>query len=271
MRRYDPDTIAALAEGRLDPERARELERAIAADPIAAAELADHRLALAATKGAPSPMLSVDERAGLRSAISSALGLEAPASATSGRALRRVPWAAVTVAALSLVALVAAAPLANLLSTGEDAAAAPTFGAIEGFSTTAATLSSPGDTAAPLPTDGLDAPAAADLAATEAATTTTTTTDTIRVAAGDPEERSLLLEAFDAASIPPDRAVEPDDDTPCVALGREDPGGTPLYTISFTAKDDATIVVFYTLAEDGSLGTAIGYDAIDCSVRVSYP
>ena len=269
MRRYDPDTIAALAEGRLDPERARELERAIAADPIAAAELADHRLALAATKGAPSPMLSVDERAGLRSAISSALGLEAPVRTTTGRAPRRVPWAAVTVAALSLVALVAAVPLANLLSTGEDAAAAPTFGAIEGYSTTDATLPSPSDTAA-LPTDGLDAPATADFAGTEAATTTTTK-DTIRVAAADPEERSLLLEAFDAASIPPDRAVEPDDDTPCVALGREDPGGTPLYTISFTAKDDATIVVFYTLAEDGSLGAAIGYDAIDCSVRVSYP
>src|SRR3990172_6621624 len=177
--------------------------------------------------------------------------------------------AALTVAALSLVALVAAVPLANLLSTGEDAAAAPPFGAIEGYSTTDATLPSPSDTAA-LPTDGLDAPAAADFAGTEAATTTTTE-DTFRVAAADPEERSLLLEAFDAASIPPDRAVEPDDDTPCVALGREDPGGTPLYTISFTAKDDATIVVFYTLAEDGSLGTAIGYDAIDCSVRVSYP
>jgi anti-sigma factor RsiW len=66
MSRYDLDTIAALAEGRLDPERARELERGIAADPVASAELAAHRTALTAAGTAPSPTLSTDERTMLR-------------------------------------------------------------------------------------------------------------------------------------------------------------------------------------------------------------
>ena len=76
MSKYDPDRIAALAAGSLDPAEAAAFEAEIAADPRATAELAAQRLALGAIRRSPAPVLSADERAELRRAVAAALHLE---------------------------------------------------------------------------------------------------------------------------------------------------------------------------------------------------
>jgi hypothetical protein len=121
MTKYDPDRLAALAAGSLDPAEAAALEAEIAADPRASAELAAQRLALDAVRRAPAPVLSADERTELRQAVAAALHLkdaEQPAAALTAR--RRLPWRPLAVAAVALAALVAAVPLFGLLSAGDD-------------------------------------------------------------------------------------------------------------------------------------------------------
>lgn len=122
MPRYDPETIAALAEGRLDPEEAAALEREIAADPVAAAELAAQRLALEALTAIPRPELTPSERTELRAAVADAIGIAVaePAPASTQRA---VPWGSLGIAAAALAAIVAIVPATGLLSTGGDDAA----------------------------------------------------------------------------------------------------------------------------------------------------
>ena len=44
-----------------------------------------------------------------------------------------------------------------------------------------------------------------------------------------------------------------------------------LFTLSFETEGGATIVVFYAVAEDGSLDIAVGYDQADCALLVTYP
>jgi len=94
MSRYDPDRIAALAAGSLDPAEAAAFEAEIAADPRATAELVAQRLALGAIRRAPAPVLSADERAELRRAVAAALHLEeSPRLVTAAASpRRRVPW-----------------------------------------------------------------------------------------------------------------------------------------------------------------------------------
>jgi hypothetical protein len=116
MTRHDPDLIAALAAGELAPAEAAALEKQIAADPRAAAELAAQRFALQALRDAPSPVLSAEERAELRQAVAAALHLEA-APATPPAA-RRIPWRPLAVAAAALTALAITVPLISLLSVG---------------------------------------------------------------------------------------------------------------------------------------------------------
>jgi hypothetical protein len=128
MAKYDPDRIAALAAGSLDPAEAAAFEAEIAADPRAAAELAAQRLALDAIRRAPAPVLSATERTELRRAVAAALHLEdSPEPAAIVAARRRVPWRPLAVAAAALVALVAAVPLFGLLSTRGDEAAMTTM------------------------------------------------------------------------------------------------------------------------------------------------
>jgi anti-sigma factor RsiW len=128
MSRYDPDRIAALAAGSLDPAEAAAFEAEIATDPRAAAELAAQRLALGAIRRAPAPILSADERTELRRAVAAALHLdESPALvAAAATNRRRVPWRPLAVAATALAALVAAVPLFGLLSVGGDESAGTT-------------------------------------------------------------------------------------------------------------------------------------------------
>ena len=127
MPRYDPDDIAALAEGRLDPETAAALERDITIDPVAAAELAAQRSALDAVSEATRPELTMSERSDLHSAVADALGITAPEFEETQRS-RRVPWGSLGIAAATLVGLVAVVPLVGLLSTdGDDVSASASF------------------------------------------------------------------------------------------------------------------------------------------------
>lgn len=116
MPRHDPDAIAALAEGRLDPEEAATLEREIAADPIAATQLAELRIALEAAAEAVRPELTVSERSDLRAAVADALGITTP-DAVAQTAPGRVPWGSLGIAAAALAGLIAVVPVVGLLST----------------------------------------------------------------------------------------------------------------------------------------------------------
>lgn len=138
MPRHNPDVIAALAEGRLDPEEAAALEREISADPVAAAELAAHRIALAAIADASKPSMSMAERSDLRDAVADALGITAAEPAAEETSARRVPWASLGIAAATLAGLMAIVPIAGLLSTGgADDAASLELGALAPTSTAA--------------------------------------------------------------------------------------------------------------------------------------
>ncbi len=143
MPRHDPDIIAALAEGRLDPDEAAALEREISTDPIASAELAAHRIALAAAADAPKPSMSMAERSELRDAVADALGIGDEEPAVDPTAERRVPWASLGIAAATLAGLMAIVPIAGLLSTGgADDAASLELGALAPTSTAAAAADS---------------------------------------------------------------------------------------------------------------------------------
>jgi hypothetical protein len=136
MPRHDPDVIAALAEGRLDPEEAAALEREISTDPVASAELAAHRIALAAAADAPKPEMSMAERSDLRAGVADALGITAAEQAVDQETERRVPWASLGIAAAALAGLMAIVPIAGLLSTGgADDAASLDLGALAPTST----------------------------------------------------------------------------------------------------------------------------------------
>ncbi len=120
MAKYDPDRIAALAAGLLEPAEAAALEKEIAADPRAAAELAAQRLALEALRRAPAPVLSAEERTELRRAVAAALNLEEAPAAAVVSSRRRVPWRPLAVAAAALAVVAAVVPLVGLLSVGDD-------------------------------------------------------------------------------------------------------------------------------------------------------
>ena len=120
MAKYDPDRIAELAAGLLEPAEATALEQEIAADPRAAAELAAQRLALEALRRAPAPVLSAEERTELRRAVAAALNLEEAPAVAVVSSRRRVPWRPLAVAAAALVIVAAVVPLVGLLSVGED-------------------------------------------------------------------------------------------------------------------------------------------------------
>jgi anti-sigma factor RsiW len=120
MAKYDPDRIAALAAGLLEPAEAAALQEEIAADPRAAAELAAQHLALDTLRRAPAPVLSAEERSELRRAVAGALNLKESPAAAADSSRRRVPWRPIAVAAAALAALATVIPLSGLLSVGDD-------------------------------------------------------------------------------------------------------------------------------------------------------
>lgn len=137
MPRYDADVIAALAEGRLEPKEAATVEREIAADPVAATQLAELRIALQAAAEAARPELTIAERSDLRAAVADALGITTP-EAVAQALPRRIPWTSLGIAAAALAGLIAVVPVVGLLSTGGADNAAPLDLAAEAPATTAA-------------------------------------------------------------------------------------------------------------------------------------
>jgi hypothetical protein len=139
MPRHNPDVIAALAEGRLDPEEAAAMEREISSDPVASAELAAHRIALTAVADAPKAEMSLAEKSELRAGVAEALGITAAEQVVDEPAARKVPWASLGIAAATLAGLMAIVPVAGLLSTGgADDSASLELGALAPTSTEAA-------------------------------------------------------------------------------------------------------------------------------------
>jgi hypothetical protein len=120
MPRYDPDRIAALAAGLLEPAEAAALEKEIAGDPRAAGDLATQRRALQALRHAPAPVLSAEERIELRRTVAAALNLEEARPAEAATSRRRVPWRPIAVAAAALTVIAAVVPPISLLSVAGD-------------------------------------------------------------------------------------------------------------------------------------------------------
>jgi len=255
MTDFDPDRIAALAAGTLDPTEAAALERRIAADPRAAAELAAQRLALQALHQAPAPVLSAEERSELHRAVAAALNLEEAAPAVVS-ARRRVPWRPIAVAAAALAAIAAAVPLVGLLSVGEDQAALSTVAeatftarsTADGGEDLGASEEAVADTA----TLGAQAaPEAAGEAATEAEKAIQEFLDdpASLIAAADADLSTCRTEAADL-----------------LGEGPLPPGGGAL-----VSRDTGEVVVWFLSADGASVQSLAIFDPRDCSLLASHP
>jgi len=269
MARYDPDRIAALAAGSLDPAEAAALEAEIAADPRAAAELAAQRLALEALRRAPAPVLSADERTELRRAVAAALHLEDSPQPVATTARRRIPWRPLAVAAAALAALVAAVPLFGLLSVGGEGAPLTTM-ALE--ATTAARIEDYATSAG----DGMEGLGVAGeqndatmLGATSPSTTTAppfATTYTERALA-DADKAVADLVADPALLYAPAPA---DDVVPCrdeavILLEADDPTGRQLLLA------EGPLAIWF-LSDDGAgVLHLVAFEPDTCRFLAAYP
>jgi hypothetical protein len=273
MTYFDPELIAALAEGRLPPAEAAALEREIGADPAAASELAAQRRALHAITALAPATLSDPERQRLRSSVAAELGLDtAPEPlSTRPRRTRRIPWPAVAVAAASLVAIVAVVPGLGLLSTDDGDSSATFVLADEAADTTDLRASQegapePGDggqVGAGVPDNGADTDAAleSEAATTTAAAALPTDDETLRDL--DPglrrllDEPSLLLEF----ETPPDPA-------PCAGEALQILGAATsadLGAVVVPLTDGAGSIVWF-LSADGTIRSAAAFSPADCTL-----
>jgi len=258
---HDHDLIAALAEGRLEPDRAAEAERVIAADPAASALLAAHRKALAAIATAPAVELSATERSSLRAAVSDAVGLDRSPQPV---VRRRAPWAAISVAAATLAALIAVVPLTRLLSDSSDTAAI-TVGIPET------------DDAARSTAEVGGAPAPADLGTAAAESDGTVEPVSTTAVAGAPtgQESPTLEERLVTLIAEPDELnderLSPTADTACGSEAEEQIG-TPLGELMFTelTVDDRPAMVFFTVVE-GKPEMAAAFSVDGCELLESLP
>jgi hypothetical protein len=159
MHKHDPDLNAALAAGDLGDAETRAAEESIAGCDDCLAEVKAQHLALAAIEAAPRPGLSMSESADLRRAVAGAVGL-----ATEPEPQRsRRPWLGLATAAAVVVALIAVAPVVNLLSTGSDAGSASetTVGEFREVSTSLVAEAPPTSAASAAEAPRTEAPAAA--------------------------------------------------------------------------------------------------------------
>jgi hypothetical protein len=255
----DHDLIAALAEGRLDSAEAATAERAIAADPEAAEVLAAHRRALAAIRAAEPAVLTEMERNDLRASVSEAVGLDrSPQPAVR----RRAPWAAISIAAATLTALVAVVPLAGLLTDSKDPTAV-TFDATE-FDDLARTTNE--ETLAPAldgGTQGAESDAAGDTVSTTAA-------------AGAPTAAEETLEERLAAFIADPADLDEDLDSPTVetlcGMEASEHIGTPLEDLLYAELmlGETQSLVFFAVT-DGELTIAAAFLPEGCVLIDSLP
>jgi hypothetical protein len=261
MARYDPERIAALAAGSLDPAETAALEAEIAADPRAVAELTAQRLALAAVHQAPVPILSTVERAELRRAVATALNLEPAPVAAAIRARRRVPWRPLAVAAAALAAVVAVVPLIGLLSVGGDGGAEATTIALA-----ATTLPDAADyelqTAAGTP------PGPANLAAesAETAASTLTMAPGTRVAG----EAAKAIEDFLANPASLFGAALPDLPA-CADAARVFLGEAARPSGALVPLDAGEAVVWFVSSDGTTVERLVLLDPVGCMLLASHP
>ncbi len=285
MTNFDPELIAALAEGTLEPAEAEALERAIAADPAAAADLAAQREALAMLRDAPDVVLSIEESHELRAGVAEALGIElAPATPPPAKDRRQVPWPAIAVAGASLVALVAIIPTIGMLTTGSDdagdvalpaatvaqeeaaVAESETFGtAREGAD---ADNAAPTTTPAALPQEApeamLEADTAQDDMAADGAGVSTTMAPSLEFPLIDVDPAlARTLEDFAALRAAADPAIEICRPEAVATLGEELAGDL---TATLTMLENGTEAVVWFVPGFETLMEAAAFDSADCSL-----
>lgn len=272
MVKYDPDRIAALAAGSLDPAEAAALEAAIAADPRAAAELAAQRLALDAIRRSPAPVLSADERTELRRAVAAALHLEdseQPVAAITAR--RRLAWRPLAVAAAALAALVAVVPLFGLLSAGDNEASMTTVAI-------AATTEARDGSLAPQDGDDLETLGAEMTAGngsvlgttTSAAATTTTvlgatTFEERAMAAADRAVAGLIADPGPLFAPVPTAEPVPCRDEALILLEDDDPAGMRLDPYGID------LAIWFLSSDGASVQRLVAFDTATCEFLAAYP
>lgn len=279
MPSFDPELVAALAEGTLGAAEAAALEARIAADPSAAAELAAQRAALAAIRGAGSPRLDGRERTALHAAVAEQLGLSSAGAPAASRR-RRIAWGPIAVAATTLVAIVAFAPMVGDLAGKDDDAAvtaeAATTVVTDQGAFDATTL---GSELPPEPTGLAAATTAGEVlgAGDEYATTTVAGAMTERSAYLPAVADDLtLLKGDPEALLVLERPVE--ETTACRVEAEQYFGSAGLTTFEYPAEaGDPTVapityVVFRLPASDGAgSGTLVAFDPADCSTPIVVP
>jgi hypothetical protein len=249
MRDYDPELIAALAEGILDPQEAAALEREIAGDPTAFAELTLQRRALRAIADAERPVLSHSESLALRAAVSAAVNLE-PGTVSPAAGRRRLRWMPVAATAVALAAVIAVVPLLNVLSIGRGvetdmtvAAASTSADQVESYAATG-----PADSARSLGVEPGVAGESATVAPAAAKALSSLVSDpTALLASADPQ---LTLCAVEAAANFPAGAV------PRAAL-------VPVAA--------AQAVAWFDSADGVTIDRLVLLDPVTCLVVVQYP
>lgn len=281
MNSFDPELLAALAEGSLSPADAAALEARIAADPAALAELGAQRKALAFIRSSPASPLRDAERNALRAGIAMQLGLSSD-GVTVPAPRRRVAWGAIAVSATALAAIVALSPMVGLIGDrgGDDAAMTVADGATtpDGDAARDAGLlgaEPPPDTAAgddtvPLvPTgSGGEEFAATTLAAAfaENAADMTKLAQDLTLLRSDPEGLQVVATPTDAT-------------TPCVAEATAYFGADALtwfpypYPPEAEGAVEATIEYAVFILGDTSDGTAllVAFAPGDCAVPIPVP
>ncbi len=277
MNRFDPELVAALAEGALEAEEAAAFKAQIAVDPAALAELAKQQTALAAIRASQAPKLDSAERTTLRARIADELGLTASESPSVARP-RRVAWGAIGVAASALIAIVAFAPVAGLLKTGGNDVGDLSFAEVG--TTTSRQSDGDGSTASTLATASADAPEIAPTTlSSETATAggeeyaTTTAAGMIeRSAYGPPNVADDLALLKDDPSALEELGAPVESTTPCINEATEALGSGELRSFAYSPSGDdaANYQVFFLQPADGSY-SMVAFEPGDCTTPFLVP
>jgi len=261
MPSYDPDLIAALAEGSLDPEMAAAAERRIASNPSAAAELAAQRAALAAWRDAEPALLTAAESLRLRDAVAAALHLDSESAVLSIRR-RRTPWTTIAVAAATVVAAAVLLPLA--LFSSDDAR---NLDSLAGETADYSSVSVREEAEDGGDLLGAMVPAADETAPQESGLSATTTEGW-----ADAENSRLWSDL--AARLYADPVVlfakaDPDLDTcrpeAVALLGEFSVSSAEILTAS------GMVIVWFTSVDDTEMDSLIIFDPTDCTVHAQHP
>ncbi len=272
MPRYDPELIAALAEGSLEPDEARRVESELAEDPDALAALEVQRQAIEAARTAPTPSLSDSESTHLRAAVAEALGLARDPEPVSEP--RRISWSALATAGVALAALLAVVPVIGLLNTdGDDARTADAVSLEDTAETEAAADAAPEGSERSIAADeqdGAEAPAFEAPATTVSAETLPTPVPT--TAGGEALDLAADLEILGADPEALARSSESaTDETPCYEQAAAALGARDLSWFQLEDEESEVGFVVYTAFADGEPPRMIAFHPADCSVAASLP